>query len=63
MFIIFSAIGVLWTTMVVKGGPDSHKIHYLMIVLVAFKALTLLSQVCGGLSAGWAGCGCMGCMG
>lgn len=26
---------------------DAHKIHYLMIVLVAFKSLTVLSQVRG----------------
>lgn len=45
MFLLFSALGVLWTIAVIKGGSDSHKIHYLMIVLVAFKSLTVLSQV------------------
>ncbi|KAL4424923.1 hypothetical protein ABPG77_009652 [Micractinium sp. CCAP 211/92] len=44
MFLLFSALGVLWTIAVIKGGSDSHKIHYLMIVLVAFKSLTVLSQ-------------------
>lgn len=45
MFIMFSVLGVVWTLMVIRGKQDSHKIHYLMIVLVAFKSLTLLSQV------------------
>ncbi|KAL4860143.1 hypothetical protein ACK3TF_000346 [Chlorella vulgaris] len=44
MFIAFTVLGVLWTLMVIRGKADSHKIHYLMIVLVAFKSLTVLSQ-------------------
>lgn len=48
MFLLFSALGALWTIAVIKGGTDSHKIHYLMIVLVAFKSLTVLSQVRAG---------------
>jgi hypothetical protein len=44
MFLAFSALGVVWTVMVIRGKQDSHKIHYLMIVLVAFKSLTVLSQ-------------------
>lgn len=34
---------------------DAHKIHYLMIVLVAFKSLTVLSQVRNGGSV-WGSC-------
>lgn len=54
MFLAFSVLGVVWTAMVIRGKQDSHKIHYLMIVLVAFKSLTVLSQV----GIGWAG-GCL----
>lgn len=46
MFILFVVAAVLWTVMVVKASPNAHRIHQLMIVLVVFKALTLLSQVC-----------------
>ncbi|PSC67979.1 G -coupled seven transmembrane receptor [Micractinium conductrix] len=44
MFVLFTTLGVVWTGMVIKGGGDSHKIHYLMIVLITFKSLTVLSQ-------------------
>lgn len=44
MFVLFTVVTALWTTLVVKARPNSHRIHYLMIVLCVFKALTLLSQ-------------------
>jgi hypothetical protein len=53
MFIAFTVLGVLWTLMVIRGKADSHKIHYLMIVLVAFKSLTVLSQVREGEGRDW----------
>lgn len=43
-FLLFSVLGVMWTLLVVRAKADAHKIHYLMIVLVAFKSLTVLSQ-------------------
>lgn len=45
MFLLFTTLGVLWTLVVVRARADAHKIHFLMIVLVAFKSLTVLSQV------------------
>lgn len=44
MFVLFTVITILWSTMVIRARPNSHRIHYLMIVLCVFKALTLLSQ-------------------
>jgi len=44
MFVLFTVVTVLWTTVVLRARPNSHRIHYLMIVLCVFKALTLLSQ-------------------
>lgn len=44
MFVLFTVVTALWSTLVVKARPNSHRIHYLMIVLCVFKALTLLSQ-------------------
>ena len=44
MFVLFTAVTILWSTLVIKSGSNSHRIHYLMIVLCVFKALTLLSQ-------------------
>lgn len=44
MFVAFVVTGIFWTVIVVKAKPNSHRIHHLMIVLVIFKALTLLSQ-------------------
>ena len=44
MFVLFTVVTVLWTTVVLRARPNSHRIHYLMIVLCVFKSLTLLSQ-------------------
>ena len=44
MFVAFTVLTVLWTTVVLRARPNSHRIHYLMIVLCVFKSLTLLSQ-------------------
>jgi hypothetical protein len=44
MFVLFTTLTVLWTTVVLRARPNSHRIHYLMIVLCVFKSLTLLSQ-------------------
>lgn len=44
MFLCFTSLGGLWVWTVVKAKHNAHKIHYLMVVLVAFKSLTLLTQ-------------------
>jgi hypothetical protein len=44
MFVLFAVATTLWVVLVVKAGTNAHRIHYLMIVLVTFKSLTLLSQ-------------------
>jgi G protein-coupled receptor 107 len=43
-FIIFAAMGAIWSGALLRAGPHAHKIHFLMLVLVVFKSLTLLSQ-------------------
>jgi hypothetical protein len=43
-FLIFAGLGIVWTGMVLKGRQYAHRLHVLMIALVAFKSLTLLSQ-------------------
>ena len=43
-FACFTALGALWTLVVVRAKADAHKIHYLMVLLLAVKSLTLLSQ-------------------
>lgn len=47
MFVLFVVALILWSVIVVKASPNAHRIHHLMIVLVTFKALTLLSQARG----------------
>ena len=44
MFISFAVVTALWSVLVFQAAPNSHRIHYLMIVLCVFKTLTLLSQ-------------------
>lgn len=48
MFGVFTLLGFIWVYLVIKGKEHAHKIHYLIIVLVIFKSLTVLSQVCWG---------------
>lgn len=43
-FILFVVAGLMWSGVVYVARKNAHRIHYMMIVLVAFKALTLLSQ-------------------
>ena len=44
MFVLFTVAGACWTALVFKNRATAHSIHYLMIVLIVLKALTLLSQ-------------------
>ncbi|KAG2498970.1 hypothetical protein HYH03_003157 [Edaphochlamys debaryana] len=44
MFAVFTLGTVLWAVWVWRNKQYSHKVHYLMFALGAFKALTLLSQ-------------------
>ena len=44
MFVLFAVAGALWGLLVVRTRAHMHRIHSLMGVLVAAKALTLLSQ-------------------
>ncbi len=41
---MFSLAAALWAVAVVRARAHAHRLHALMAVLVAFKALTLLSQ-------------------
>ena len=43
-FILFVVAGVMWSSVVVVARKNAHRIHVFMILLVFFKALTLLSQ-------------------
>ena len=43
-FILFVVAGVMWASVVVVTRKNAHRIHVFMILLVFFKALTLLSQ-------------------
>ena len=43
-FILFVVAAFLWSGVVFVARKNAHRIHYFMIVLVFFKALTLLSQ-------------------
>ena len=45
MFALFTTITGVWGAYVWKQREHSQRIHYLMGLLGAFKALTLLSQV------------------
>ncbi|KAK9830954.1 hypothetical protein WJX81_002346 [Elliptochloris bilobata] len=44
MFVLFSVGAVLWAATVARSWAVAHRLHVLMGVLAAFKALTLLSQ-------------------
>ena len=41
---LFTVATAAWTSVVIRARQNAHRIHYLMIALVACKALTLLSQ-------------------
>ena len=43
-FVLFTAATAVWGSVVFRARQNAHRIHYLMIALVACKALTLLSQ-------------------
>lgn len=43
-FILFVVAGVMWAGVVIMARQNAHRIHIFMILLVFFKALTLLSQ-------------------
>lgn len=45
MFAAFAALTAGWFLALRRSHSATHRIHYFMLVLVAFKALTLLSQV------------------
>lgn len=44
MFVLFSVGAVLWAAILARSRAHAHRLHLLMGVLAAFKALTLLSQ-------------------
>ena len=44
MFVLFAVVASLWGAVLTKQRAHAHRLHGLMAVLVAFKALTLLSQ-------------------
>lgn len=44
MFVLFSVAAALWGLALFRQRKQAHRLHYLMMVLVAAKALTLLSQ-------------------
>ncbi len=44
MFVMFAAGAVLWAVTLARSRAHTHRLHILMGVLAAFKALTLLSQ-------------------
>lgn len=44
MFVLFSVAAALWGLVLFRQRKQAHRLHYLMMVLVGFKALTLLSQ-------------------
>ena len=44
MFVLFAVVGAMWGLVLVRQRAHAHRLHYLMVALVAFKALTLLSQ-------------------
>ena len=41
---LFAVVGAMWGLVLVRQRAHAHRLHYLMVALVAFKALTLLSQ-------------------
>ena len=44
MFVLFAVVGAMWGLVLARQRAHAHRLHYLMAALVAFKALTLLSQ-------------------
>lgn len=44
MFVLFLVAAALWGLALFRQRKQAHRLHYLMMVLVAAKALTLLSQ-------------------
>jgi hypothetical protein len=44
LFVLFSVAAALWGLVLFRQRKHSHRLHYLFMVLVAFKALTLLSE-------------------
>ena len=44
MFVLFAVVAALWGAVLIRQRAHAHRLHGLMAVLVAFKALTLLSQ-------------------
>ena len=44
MFVLFAVVGAMWGLVLVRQRTHAHRLHFLMVALVAFKALTLLSQ-------------------
>ncbi|KAL3160800.1 hypothetical protein ABBQ38_009211 [Trebouxia sp. C0009 RCD-2024] len=43
-FVLFLVAGIMWCSAVVVARKNAHRIHLFMILLVFFKALTLLTQ-------------------
>lgn len=43
-FLLFLVAGCMWSSVVIVARKNAHRIHVFMILLVFFKALTLLSQ-------------------
>eukprot|EP00884_Botryococcus_braunii_P011998 jgi/Botrbrau1/2079/Bobra.0047s0041.1 len=43
-FVLFTVAANVWAVLVVRAGKDAHRLHWLMLVLIVFKAATLLSQ-------------------
>lgn len=44
MFVLFSLLAAEWTYLCWKERENAHKIHYLMLVLIVFRALTYLAE-------------------
>jgi hypothetical protein len=46
MFPMFGSIAIIWGVMLLRSQKHTvHAIHWLMLCLVVFKALTLMAQV------------------
>jgi G protein-coupled receptor 107 len=43
-FVLFTVAASMWAVLILRAGREAHRLHWLMLVLVVFKALTLLSQ-------------------
>ena len=44
MFVLFAVVAAMWAVVLLQQRAHAHRLHGLMAALVAFKALTLLSQ-------------------